>query len=257
MKTRAAIGAAGVLVLAGLLTGCANEGVPAERSDAPSAEPVPQAAMVGTPEILTGIGPEMEWGEGIAVIIPEGARSAVFDFACAGDGRFGFEFGDTMAQGTSPLGGHCGSVHHLAVPTSGRSADAVYVSVDEDVRWVMKATFFREEFSVDDAVTAECGELTLIYSAFVNADDGFGIHSAFGEDEWHQRVVDASDALQLLSESSATMLAAPLQDLHDAINAADLETGNVRQLVGSHDSIVRAVCAANHTEIVIHAEFGG
>lgn len=205
-------------------------------------------------DVVTGTGPT-GW-PGVDLPIPDGATSVSIAFTCEGGGRFTAEFGDTMAEDLAAIPGECGAEQPLAWPVSERTAPTFSVHVDEGVVWTALPRFSTAEFERDAALTAECAAFTDVYSAFINADEGFTTYDAFGAEEWSARVETASAQLSGLAASATSSLAEPLAAMAATVTA-ESEPGT--SLVGMDAALadIRTACDANQTPYFTQAEFGG
>lgn len=237
------------LACAVLLSGCTL-------TAAPSADPTPSPAATFPSESLSGRGTADGSAE-VPVTIPEGARSVVVDFGCTGaENFFSIEFGDSMADGSAPLTGHCGGVQPLALAVDADSGP-LRVFVPDGVRWVARVTFSAEEFAGDPAVAAECAAYSPIFSLLSNADLGFSHYDDLDEAEWRARATEGSTRLVDLGASSETMLAELFTDFGANVGDPTREVG--KALDGSHDisALIARICDANQSPIVIMADYGG
>ncbi|MFS0866366.1 hypothetical protein AB3M83_03405 [Microbacterium sp. 179-B 1A2 NHS] len=178
------------------------------------------------------------------------------DLTCDGHGPYSVELGDSMAANLATISGTCGAEEPLAWPVTDDTAPSIAVTVDDNVEWTAAPRFSTAEFTRDPAVTAECAAFTDVYSALVNADDGFNDYDAFDEEAWSARVATASTQLADLAAASTSALAAPLAAMSTVVAAAS-EPGKARS--GTEDSVMQVAdaCDANQTPFVIMAEFGG
>lgn len=178
--------AVGALALS--LTGCADAGADTAGALAPAASPTPSIAaasdLTGSP--VSGVGP-VDFPGG-PFPIPDGARSVVIAFERDGDGPFTVELGDTMALRQAPIGGTCGSLAELAGPILFETRRLLTVYVGDGVAWTATPHFSAAEFQTDAALATDCEGFSAVYSAFTNADSGYGAYGAFGEpDPAHPR----------------------------------------------------------------------
>lgn len=250
----AAAGAALAVALSGCDSGGADT-APEPSTAAPSPSP---SAMTWTAEPITGRGSSEALPEG-PVPVPDGARSVVMEFTCTGGGGYVAQFGNSMEQGHGPLTGYCDGTHELAWSVSAITGSALSVQVAPDVEWSAIPHFSTEELEFDKTLTAECESFSAIYSALMNADSGFLHHRAFGTAEWGARVTQAAADLDALAAASATSLAEPLQQLHEVVIAPDVVPGSLRAMPASDASFaaIGVTCIANHSPIILSAEFGG
>lgn len=243
--------------LAVVLSGCASAAGTATPDPGP-ASPKPTAVAKETVgKAISGHGPTPDFPKGASFPLPDGARSVVVDFECAGGGTFTVELGDSMMLGQAPLSGTCDGTQQLTWPVSERTDPTLHVMIDDDVDWRATPRFSTEQFASDPAITSDCEAFSEIHSALMNADVGYTQYDAVDEADWRTRVAAASTELKALAEASETALAAEFAELHATVSGADRSVGAV--LEGTEDAIgrVQRVCDTNQTPLVIMAEFGG
>ncbi|MFI8633289.1 hypothetical protein ACIGEP_11890 [Microbacterium sp. NPDC077663] len=250
-----------------VLAGCASTAGVASIAQTPEASPpvIPEATPVAAPaadamlgeQTLTGVGPRFE--EKIALTVPGGTRTVRVDLTCGAESRFTAELGDAMMLGQAPLSGVCEGSRTLAWPWVAQSAPALSLWVEPDVEWTAVVTYSPEAFAQDEVLVEECAAYSQIHSQVTNADDGYGFYAAFGADEWNARLDAAARAAEVLAASSQTALA----DEFAAVQVVLMERSpipggmtEVQEYWETQRPIAEA-CAWNHSEIVVHAEFGG
>lgn len=207
-------------------------------------------------EAVSGLGPT-EHFPGVAFPIPEGARSVVIDFDCAGGHPFSVELGDSMMLGQAPLNGVCDGTHQLAWPVTDRTGPTLLVTIPDGVKWVAAPRFSTEEWVFDTHVTADCEAFSEIYSAFVNADTGFTHYGAFDAASWTTRVDRASVELKALAAASQTPLADSLTKMYVVVTDSQRTVGAVVGDTSNPLGQILQACDANQTPVVVMAEFGG
>ena len=188
--------------------------------------------------------------------IPDGARSVVIAFECDGDGPFTVELGDTMALRQAPIGGTCGSLAELAGPILFETRRLLTVYVGDGVAWTATPHFSADEFQTDAALATDCEGFSAVYSAFTNADSGYGAYGAFGEDEWTERVRTATAQLAALAGASTSPAAEALATMRDATVTLP-ETGTAGVVVSALSTGIGHLCDVNQTPLILSAEFGG
>ena len=133
-----------------VLSGCATT---IGAAPSPSASASDEATATSTAgATVTGTG-ATGW-PGLNSPIPAGARSVSIDFTCEGIGHYVVEFGDAMAENTSPISGTCGAPATLAWPVDAKTQPSIAVTVDDGVAWTATPLFSTTEFVRDAAVTA-------------------------------------------------------------------------------------------------------
>ncbi|MFC8683493.1 hypothetical protein ACFT30_18435 [Microbacterium ureisolvens] len=252
-----------ILALAGVaLTGCtasqheAEAAAPDSQASAP-ADPTPEpAAAVPAGDAISGVGPIPF--PGMEFPIPEGARSVVVDFECAGAGYFSVELGDSMMMGQAPVSGHCDGISELAWPITELTDGTLSVAIPDGVPWVATPTFSADEFGNDGALAADCSRFAEIYSAFFNADSGYTHYSAFDATEWASRVDRAVADLSALAASSQSELRPAFGQLRGLVAGDDRTVGAI-VTVGVQAAIapISEACNKNQTPLILTGEFGG
>ena len=194
---------------------------------------------------------------GVAFPIPGDAKSVVISFVCDGSDPFSVELGDSMALRQSPLGGTCGEPVELAWPILPATGETLSVMVTGETAWSATPTFSTEEFAYDRALEADCTAFADVYSALTNADSGFVHYGAFDETDWRTRVDAATQELAALAAGSSSGIRVELESMSTAL----AETGRVpgQSMAGTEAALgrVTVACNANHTPLVLSAEFGG
>jgi hypothetical protein len=250
----AAAASLGLLVSALLLAGCVM-GTSASRPESTPATPEPTLTpLLAGP--LSGEGPTED--PGLEFPIPRGAKSVTITFECDGGERWAVELGEAMLEGQSHLRGVCDGTQELAWPVTGQTIPRLSVTVTDGVPWVATPTFSREAFDYDTAVTEDCERFSAVYSAFMNADQGFTLYAAFGEDEWTDRVDTALGDLSELAVTASPSLADAFAKVHANASSADRTVGEILTddtRAAIYD--VTQVCDANQTPLIIMGEFGG
>lgn len=252
---RAAVAASlGLLVGALLLAGCAM-GTSASGPESTPATPEPTLTPL-LAEPFSGEGPTED--PGLDFPIPRGAKSVSIAFECEGGEHYAVEVGDTMMTGQAMLHGLCDGTQELAWPITNQTIPTLRVVVTAGVPWVATPTFSREEFLYDTAVTEDCERFSDIYSAFMNADQGFTLYAAFGEEEWVDRVDTAVGNLSELAVTASPSLADPFAKVHANASSADRTVGEVlTDDTRSTIEEITQVCDANQTPLILMGEFGG
>lgn len=235
-----------------LASGCATAAGPSAAPTSSATEDHPSSDIAG--ETVTGKGPT-GW-PGVQFPIPGEARSVSIELSCDGNGYYSVELGDSMATNLATISGMCGAEEPLSWPVSKETVPSIAVTVDEGVRWTATSRFSTAEFPRDAAVTADCAAFTDVYSALINADQGFNNYDAFDETAWLARVEDASSQLAELAAASTSTLAVPLAEMGATVASAS-EAGTA--LLGTDDALTQigTACNANQTPYFVKAEFGG
>ncbi|MBN9215688.1 MULTISPECIES: hypothetical protein [unclassified Microbacterium] len=249
-------GALAALVLA--LTGCATE---APASTAPSAtasiaataEPVAAQGLSAEPVSGTG---RVEF-PGMDFPIPAGAQSLLLVFECDGSSPFSVELGGSMMLQQSPLYGTCGDTADLLFPVLAATQPKLTVYVDEGVAWTATPLFSTDPFPTETSLASDCSAFAAVYSAYLNADQGYGPYKAFGEDEWARRVGAATDDLAALAASSTSSIAPALVELHESVITTETALGAATPVAHEQIGVIMDACNVNQTPIVTSAEFGG
>jgi len=243
---------AGLVALAAVTSGCATTSGASPQQTATAT--VERPAAETTDEPVSGVG-ATGW-PGVDFALPADARSVSMDFTCDGSGPYTVELGDSMAANLAMISGSCDAKKPLEWPIDAETVPMLVVTVEDGIAWKAVPHFSSEEFTRDAAVTAECAAFSDIYSALMNADQGYGRYQAFDAAEWSRRVETASSQLDDLAAASTSALRAPLTAMSEAV-AALSEPGTA--LVGTEEPAaqVRAACDANQTPFFLTAEFGG
>ncbi len=254
---------------AAMLTGCATTsvevsgGVPptedvvvAAPAPVPTPSPSSEPSVVLGEEVLSGVGPRME--ERLDLSVPSGTQSVHIDLTCDPGERFTAELGDAMMLGQAMLSGACEDARTLAWPWT-ESSSHLALWVEPNVEWTASVTYSSETFEQDAALTQECEAFSGVISQVQNADDGFGFYAAFGADEWERRMDAATGDAATLAASSTTTLAPHLEAMHSVLAERSPLPGGmseVQKYWRAHQPI-SDICAWNHSEVYVTAEFGG
>ncbi|WP_194764484.1 hypothetical protein [Microbacterium sp. UFMG61] len=258
-RGRMLAGAIAALTIA--LGGCsapstAPSTAPTSSSAAPTPTPTPEAVVVDlSAEPISGVGPT-EQHPGVAFPAPEGARSVTLDVECTGGERFVIGITTAMSLDTARLERTCTGVQSMIWPVSKSAAPTLYIWAPDGVAWTVTPRFSADEFETDETIAAECAAFGEIYSAVMNADQGYGTYQAFGLDEWTARVDAAAADLDRLAASSETSMAPGFARMLELMRSPDRVPGEISKGVILNDLIGDA-CAVNHTVMVLNAEFGG
>lgn len=237
-----------------LLTGCASGTSAAAPEPAPTTPEPTETPLTAEP--LAGEGPADD--PGLDFPIPRGAKSVTIAFECDGGERFAVELGDTMMEGAANLLGVCDGVEELAWPVTNRTIPTLRVTVSDGVPWVATPTFSREPFAYDTALTEDCDRFSDVYSAFMNADQGFSLYAAFDETEWTERVDTAVGELVALSVTASPSLADALAKIHANASSSDRTVGEIlSDDTRAAISDVSRACDRNQTPLILMGEFGG
>lgn len=234
------------------LSGCATTTGAAPSPSASASDETAATSTAGT--TVTGTG-ATGW-PGLDFPLPAGARSVSIDFTCEGAGHYVVEFGDAMAENTSPISGTCGAPAALAWPVDAKTRPSIAVTVDDGVAWTATPLFSTAEFVRDAAVTADCAAFVDVYSALMNADQGYTQYKAFDAATWTTRVTAASSQLAALAAASTSSLKGPLTSMSQTVSTAT-EPGTAQAGIADDVAQIGAACNANQTPYFIKAEFGG
>jgi hypothetical protein len=241
------------VIAAVALSGCAGSA----SGPAPTATATPEPSATIIPaEAISGTG-STELG-GVEFAIPEGAKSVVIAFECDGGGRYAVELGDSMALGQAFLQGTCEGTADLAWPIEDRTEELLLVRVSDGVEWSATPTFSTAPFVYDEELTADCATFAEAYSALMNADQGYTLYDAFGEDEWTQRVDGAAADLAALAETADPAIAEGVASLRDLASDPDRTTGAVLSTEAmTAIGPVSQTCDKNQSPLILSGEFGG
>lgn len=234
------------------LSGCATTTGAAPSPSASASDETAATSTAGT--TVTGTG-ATGW-PGLDFPLPAGARSVSIDFTCEGVGHYVVEFGDAMAENTFPISGTCGAPSSLAWPVDANTQPSIAVTVDDGIPWTATPLFSTKEFARDAAVTADCAGFVDVYSALMNADQGYTQYKAFDAATWAARVAAASSQLAALAAASTSSLKAPLTSMSQTVSTAT-EPGTAQAGIADDVAQIGAACNANQTPYFIKAEFGG
>ncbi len=231
------------------LTGCAGQATGA-------LTPTAAATSLSTSAGVSGTGPT--GFPGVDFPLEEGARSVSVEFDCA-SGRYAVELSDSMMLGQAPYSGECAaSPVTLAWPITDRTTETLSVTVADGVGWRATPTFSDEEFASDAAVAADCEQFSPIYSAFMNADQGYTLYAKLDADEWAARVDEASAELGSLAGSSQSELREIFEQLAPLVSARVDQVGEILgPELRAPISAINDDCNANQTPLVLYGEFGG
>ena len=241
------------VIAAVALSGCAGSA----SGPAPAATTTPEPSATIIPaDAVSGTG-STELG-GIEFVIPDGATSVVIAFECSGGGRYAVELGDSMMLGQAVLQGTCEGKTDLAWPIEDRTEELLLVRISDGVEWSATPTFSTAPFVYDEELTADCATFAEAYSALMNADQGYTLYDAFGEDEWTQRVDDAAADLAALAKTADPAITEGVARLRDLASDPDRTTGEVLS-ADAHTAIrsVSQVCDLNQSPLILSGEFGG
>ncbi len=221
----------------------------------PAQTPAPRAALI-TDE-LAGVGTSGPTTLDLAV--PDSARSVVVTLSCEGGDSFTAELGESMTLGQGVLSGVCGGATELAWPLLPETDATLHLYIGEGVEWTASVAYSEAPFEQDAALAAECDAFSGIYSQIRNADDGYGFYQAFGADVWNDRVDAAAFDLDELADTSITDLAESFRALHTVIVERPAVAGGMIETTGVAGpvSAILDACNANHSAVVVLAEFGG
>jgi hypothetical protein len=248
--------AAAAAIAAVALSGCAAGATAAAPGAGPgSTRPEPSATTIAG-DAVSGTG-STELG-GVEFAIPEGAKSVVIAFECDGGGRYAVELGDSMMLGQAFLQGTCEGTADLAWPIEDLTEELLLVRVSDGVEWSATPTFSTAPFVYDEELTADCATFAEAYSALMNADQGYTLYDAFGEDEWTQRVDGAAADLAALAETADSAIAEGVASLRDLASDPDRTTGAVlsAEAMTAIGSVSQA-CDKNQSPLILSGEFGG
>jgi len=240
--------------LALALTGCSAPAASEVPSPSPTTSQAEPTAIAAAP--VSGTGPT--GFPGVDFPIPDDARSVTIDFECA-DGVYTVELGDSMMLGQGPLFGTCDGVVPLSWPITERTGPTLSVGVADGVDWSATPRFSTDEFAYDSALTADCERFAGVYSALMNADSGYTHYSAFDETEWAARVDRATEELATLASTAKSDLAASFRMLESMVRDPDRAVGAAASTVAFQEATggISQACNANHTPVILSAEFGG
>lgn len=248
--------AGGIAALAIALSGCGAA------SDGPTADATPTPTVTAevvavdlSAEPISGVGPT--WPHpGVPFPVPEGARSVTLDVECTGGERFEIGVLTAMSLDNVQLARTCTGLQSLDWPVAKSASPTLYIWVPDGVAWTVTPHFSADEFETDETIAAECAAFGEIYSALMNADQGYGTYQAFGLDEWTARVDAAAADLDELAASSETSMAPGFTQLLEMMRSPERIPGEISTGVILNDLIGDA-CGVNHTPMVVNAEFGG
>lgn len=230
-----------------VLTGCAGNALSA---------PTPTASPSPSPAGASGTGPT--GFPGVDFPLEDGARSVSVEFAC-GSGLYTIELSDSMMLGQAPYSGECAaSPATLTWPITERTTETLSVTVAEGVDWTAIPTFSDEDFETDAALAADCDRFGVIYSAFMNADQGYTFYGELDADEWAARVDQASIELGALAGSAQSELRESFEQLVPLVSARADQVGEILSPdMQAPISAITGACAANQTPLILQGEFGG
>lgn len=252
-RGRMLAGAIAALTIA--LGGCS---APSTAPTTSSATPTPQAEAVAvdlSAAPISGVGPT-EPHPGVAFPVPEGARSVTLDIECPGGERLVISVMTEMSLENVVLERTCTGLQSMVWPVAESASPTLYIWVPDGVAWTVTPRFSVEEFERDETIAAECAAFGEIYSALMNADQGYGNYQAFGLDEWTQRVDAAAADLDRLAASSETSMAPGFARMLELMRSPDRVPGEISTgVILNH--LIGDACGVNHTPMVLNAEFGG
>ncbi|MDT3329647.1 hypothetical protein [Microbacterium aquilitoris] len=220
----------------------------------PTAEPAPASPTVIATQAFSGTGPGP-----VALDVPAGTQSVLVQLTCDPAERFTAELGDSMMLGQAPQSGSCDPDRVLAWPWEARSAPELTLGLAPEAEWAASVSYSSAPFPQDAALAEECELFSGVYSQVTNADEGYGFYAAFGADEWNRRVDAAADAADTLAASSTTTLAPYLRSIHTVLAERSPIPGGMTEVQEFWDAQnpIAGICAVNHSEVYVLAEFGG
>ena len=250
-----------------LLTGCVSTAVeaggearPTEKAavtaPAPSPSMPPAPAVIST-QLISGVGPRAE--DGVPLDVPPGTRSVLVHLSCDPAERFTAELGDSMMLGQAPLSGPCDDARTLAWPWEARSTGVLTLWMAPEAEWEASVTNSSEPFPQDPVLVSECETYSNVYSQVTNADAGFGFYAAFDADEWNRRVDAAASLVDTLASSSTSVLAPYFRSMHTVLAERSPIPGGMTEVQEFWQGAnpISEICATNHSEVYVLAEFGG
>lgn len=223
-------------------------------SPSPTTEPSPASSSVIATQEIAGSGPGA-----VTLDVPAGTRSVQIQLTCDPAERFTAELGDSMMLGQAPQSGPCDPERVLSWPWEARSAPDLTLGLTPEVEWSASVSYLSEPFPQDAVLAEECELFSGVYSQVTNADEGYGFYAAFGADEWNRRLDAAADAADMLAASSSTALAPYLRSLHTVLAERSPIPGGMTEVQEFWDAQnpIAQLCAVNHSEVYVLAEFGG
>lgn len=249
--TRAGILIGGLAAASIALAGCAGQalGAPTPTVSTSESPSTPPAGLSGTGP--TGF-------PGVEFALEAGSRPVSVEFTCVG-GRYTVELSDSMMLGQAPLSGECAaSPVTLTWPITDRTTETLSVIVDEGVDWTATPTFSDEEFAANAAVTADCERFGVIYSAFMNADQGYTLVGVLDSDDWTSRVEQASTELGALAALAQSELRQSFEQLVPLVATRTDQVGEILSPdMQAPISAISTACDANQTPLILLGEFGG
>lgn len=242
----------GALVAASVvLAGCAGQAM-----GAPASTATPTVSATPSPAGISGTGPT--GFPGVDFPLEAGARSVSVEFACS-SGAYSVELSDSMMLGQAPVSGECAAgTATLTWPITERTTETLSVTVAEGVDWTAVPTFSDESFATDATIAADCEQFGPIYSAFMNADQGYTFYGELDADHWAARVDEASAELGSLAGSAQSELRESFERLVPLVSARADQVGQVMHPdLDGPLSAINAACNANQTPLIVQGEFGG
>lgn len=240
-----------------VLAGCGVTGPVGTASPSPSASEADAVATVAVAgPALTGTGPSPA-SPGLDLSVPDGTRSVTVELTCSGGGPFHVELGDSMMLNQAPLRGTCDGTTTLAWPFTEQTAPTLTVWVLDGVEWEAVPYYSTAEFHRDEALVADCGSFAEVYSAITNAEQGLTLYGAFDEDEWTARMDDATADLDALVATSQSTLTPAFAEILTIVRGPDRQPGSLVPAITPAISPIGSACDANHSPLILTAEFGG
>lgn len=250
---RSAFPAALVALAAVALTGCTLTGA---AGAPPESTPTPTdaVALAGERWSGTGTGAEIR----LDYEVPEGAQTMVLKLGCTGEfNSFPAHFDLQIVPLERFRTGTCDGIRQweFAVP---EIKQPLLLSLPADIGYVAELSFRADPPSTDAAIEADCAAYSPIQSAFFNADVGFRNYG-LTEQEWRDRITEASRTLESVAADSTSLLSAPLTATSEAVSAEAIAPGGLMSVAGYWDAhqLIASICVNNDTQLITFGEFGG
>lgn len=229
-----------------ILTGCAAE---APKASSPSTKPAVDSDE--WPVVTMGGKGRLEH----QVDVPAGAQSMLVTFACT-SGPFSLSTNSDMHRS-----GSCGGLRSLHLPLPEHAKMILTVGVPDDTTFSLTAVFRTDAATPDTDIAAECTKLSSIYSAILNAEEGFA-QGDVPTAEWTSIVDQAASDLTKLTATSSGLIGQRLPAVLAEITGPNAVPGKllVHEPLNDSDAardIIGQACDGNGTPLALSANYGG
>jgi hypothetical protein len=183
--------------------------------------------------------------------VPDGAQSVRIDVACSS----GFVIVDSGADVGSGVGGQCGGVYHFTLALPDRPTAQIRIAASTPPTgapepFAATVTFSADPKVVDAALTADCDDLSSVYSAIANAEANYD--QAHDPQGWAETVGVGVSELEAMNPTQ--LLEPQVAALHDWL-AAVTEPGTLYETmpdaVLDAQSIIGQLCSDNGSIIAV------